>query len=77
MYTVTMAFDGQSKDLHIIADIFSLDDVYLAGKSPLLVRNKLLNLWDILPKTSKSSKLWDIGENFHLIGLSNKNAHLP
>ena len=35
--------------------IFSLDNLYLAGKAPLLVREMLANFDDILPETSKSS----------------------
>ena len=31
----TMAVTGKSRNLHIVAGIFSLDTLYLAGKTPL------------------------------------------
>ena len=34
----TMAFTGQSKHLHILVGIFSLDILFLEGESPLLMR---------------------------------------
>ena len=46
--------------------MFSLDILYLEGKSPLLMRNNHVKFWDMLPETSKSSAFWDIGVNSHL-----------
>ena len=43
MCTVTMAFTGLSTNLHIMADIFSLDNLFLEGKTPLLVVDMLVN----------------------------------
>ena len=37
MYTVAMAFTGQSRNLHIMAGTFFLDTLYLTRKTPLLV----------------------------------------
>ena len=58
-----MATTGQCK---ICIGIFSLDILYLEGKSPLLMRNNQVNFGDILPETSKSSGFWDMGVNSHL-----------
>ena len=58
---VTMAFTGQSRNLHAMAGIFTLDNLYLAGKHPFQVRDMLINFADILPETSKSSACWDMG----------------
>ena len=41
--TVTMAFTGLSRNLHIMVGISSLDNLYLAGKTLLLVRDLLVN----------------------------------
>ena len=41
-------------NLHIMTGIFSLDNIYLVGKTPLLGGDMLVNLGDILPETSKS-----------------------
>ena len=38
-----------------------MDNLYLAGKTPLLVGDMLVNFWDILSETSKSSACWDMG----------------
>ena len=61
-----MAFTGQSKNVQILAGIFSLNILYLEGKSPLLMRNIMVNLGPILPETSKSSAFWDMGGNYNL-----------
>ena len=61
-----MAFTGQSKTLHILTGIFSLDILYLEGKSPLLMRNNQVNLAAILSETSKSSAFWDMCVNSNL-----------
>ena len=61
-----MPFTGQSKNLHILAGIFSLDILYLEGRSPLPMRNILVYFGDILPETSKSSASWDKGVNSNL-----------
>ena len=66
MCTVTMAFTGLSRNLHIVARIFSLDNLSLPGKTPLLVGDMLVNFGDILPETSKSSACWDMGGDSHL-----------
>ena len=65
-YIVTMAFNRQSNNLHILAGIFSLDILYLEGKSPLLMRNNNVKLGYMLPETIKSSTFWDMGVNSHL-----------
>ena len=67
---MTMAFTGRSRDLHIMAGIVSLYDLYLARKTPLLVR-------DMLPETKKCSACWDMGGNFHLTWLSSDSLYLP
>ena len=69
MGTVTMAFTGQSKNVHILAGILSLDNKYQTGKTPLLASNMLVNCRDILPETSKGSACWDLGGNSHLTWL--------
>ena len=61
-----MAVNGQSKYLHILAEMFSLDILYLEGKSPLLMRNNHVEFGDMLPETSKSSAFWDMGVDSHL-----------
>ena len=66
MSTVTVAFTGQSRNLHIMAGIFSIRNPYLAGKTFLLVRDMLVNFVDIMPETSKNSACWDMGRNSHL-----------
>ena len=50
----------------ILAGMFSLDILYLEGKSPLLMSNIQVNFGDILPETSKSSAFWDMGVDSHL-----------
>ena len=60
MCIVTMAFTGPSRNLHSMAGIFSIDNLYLAGKAPLLVGDMLINFRDILPETSKSSAYLDM-----------------
>ena len=49
-----------------LTGIFSLDVLYLVGKSPLLMRNIQFNFGDIEPKTSKISAFWDMGVNSNL-----------
>ena len=58
-----MASTDQSK---ILAGIFSLDILYVEGKSLLLMSNIQFNFGDILPETSKSSAFWDMGVDSHL-----------
>ena len=48
------------------AGIFSLGILFLEGNSPLLMRNNLVSFEDMLPETSKSSALWDMGADSHL-----------
>ena len=55
------AFTGQSRNVHIMAGIFSMDNLYLAGKTPLLAGDMLVNFGDTLPETSKSSACWNMG----------------
>ena len=43
-----------------------MDILYLEGKSPLLMSNIQVNLGDILPNTSKSSAIWDMGVDSYL-----------
>ena len=57
------------QNLHILAGIFSLDILFLEGKSPLLMRNNQVNFGDILPETGKSSAFWDMGVDSHLKSL--------
>ena len=54
------------QNLHILAGIFSLDILYLKGKSPLLLSNIQVNLMDILLETSTSSTFSDMCVNSHL-----------
>ena len=61
MFTVTMAFTGQSRSLHIMAGIFLLDYIFLAGNQLLVVGDNQVKFGDILPETSKSSASWDTG----------------
>ena len=77
MDTVTMVFSGQSRRLHIVAGIFSMDNLYLAGKTPLLAVDTLVSFGDILPKTSKISTCWDMGGNSHLTWLSIDRLYIP
>ena len=65
-YIETMAFNGQSKNVHILAGIFPLDILYLEGKSPLLMWHNNVKSGDMLPSTSKSSAFWDVGVDSHL-----------
>ena len=60
MCTVTIAFTGQSGDLHIMAGIFSLDNLSLPEKTPSLDWGILVNFLDILSETSKAvqSGIW-------------------
>ena len=62
MSTVTMAFTDHSK-MCILLQEYSHNN--LAGKTPLLVRDLLVNLWDILPETGKSRACWDMDGNKH------------
>ena len=39
--------------MHIVAEIFSLDNLYLAGKTPLLVGDMLVSFREILQKQAK------------------------
>ena len=39
------------QNLHILAEICSLDILFLEGKSPLLMRNTQVDFEDILPET--------------------------
>ena len=54
MCTVTMAFTGQSRNLHFMAGIFSLDNLCLAGKTPLLVGDMLPTLGISCQKQAKA-----------------------
>ena len=72
MCSVTMAFNGQSRNLHIMAGIFSLDNLYLAGK-PLCWSG---TCWLTL-RIGKSSACWDMGGNCHLTWLSSDRLYLP
>ena len=75
--TVMMAFTGQSENLHILAELFPLDNLYLEGKTLLLVRDMLFNFGDILPETNKSSVCWDMGGNPHLTWLFSDSLYAP
>ena len=75
MYTITIAITGQSRNLHTMAGIFSMDNLYLAGKPTFLVEDMLVNFGHILPETSKSSACWDMGGNSHLTWLSSDSLY--
>ena len=77
MCTVTMAFTGLSWNVHIMAGILCLDDMYLAGTTTMLVWDMLVNFGDILPETSKSSACWDRGGTSHLTWLSSDSLYVP
>ena len=55
------------QNLHILAGMFSLDVLYLEGKTPSLMMNIQGSDGDILPETSKSSAFWDMGVNSNLL----------
>ena len=74
---MTMAFTGQSRNLHIMAGIFALDNLYLTKKAALLAEDMLVNFGDILPVTNKSSACWDAGGNSHRTWLSSDSLYLP
>ena len=74
MSTVRMAFKGLSRNVCIMAGIFSLHDLYLTGKAPLLVGDMLVNVWDILPE---GSACWDSSANSHLTWLSSDSLYMP
>ena len=48
MGTITVAFAGQSRNVQIMAGILSMDNLYLAGKAPLLVGD--MKAWGYLAK---------------------------
>ena len=56
-----MPFTGHSENVHIIAGLFSMNNLYLTGNSPLLFGDMLVKFGDILLETSKSSACWDMG----------------
>ena len=74
--TAPMAVTGQSENVHVLAGIFSLDNLYLAGKPLLLVKDKLVNFGVTLPYTSRSNACWDIGGNSHLTWLSSDSLYI-
>ena len=43
--TVMMAFTGQSENLHIFAELFPLDNLYLAGKNSFAGQGHAVLLW--------------------------------
>ena len=75
MGTVTMTFIGQSENVHILAGIFSLDNLYSTRKTPLLVR---VNCGDILPETNNQEQcmLGDLDGNFQLTWLSIESPYM-
>ena len=77
MSTVKIAFIVLSRYLHITAGFFSFDSLYLAGKTPLLIGDMLINFWDMLPETSKSSACWGMGGDSHLTCPSSDSLYLP
>ena len=66
MSIVTMDSTGQPLNSHIIVILFSLDYLYLAGKTLYLVMDRLVNFRAILPETSKVSAYWDMCRNSNL-----------
>ena len=58
MSTVAMAFTGLHRHLHARGDIFSLDDLYLAGKTPLLVGDMPINFARNKHISGKSHLTW-------------------
>ena len=55
-----------SQNLHVIEEVFSLDNLSIKGRITLLVRDMLINFGDILPETSTSSACWDMAGNSNL-----------
>ena len=60
MSIVKIASTGQPQDVYIMPGIFSLDTLYLAGKTLLLNRDILAIFGDILIQSSKSSAILDM-----------------
>ena len=77
MSNVIMVSTGLSRNVHIMARIFSFDNLYLAGKTPLLVREMIVNIRDIPLEPKKSSASWHMGGNSHLTWLSSDSLYLP
>ena len=71
MSTMTIAFAGKSRNVHTMAGIFSLENRHLAGKSPLLVLDMLVNFGDILPETKAQGIL--ISPSLHMVILFKLN----
>ena len=72
MSTVTTV----SRNSHVAARIFSLNNLYLAGKNPLLFGEMLVNFRYNQPETSKSSACWDMGGHSHLTRLSTNSLYV-
>ena len=70
MSTGTTAITGifwQEFSHWIIYIFLYIYNLYLAGKTPLLIGDMQVNLVDILPETSKSSACWDVDGNSNLL----------
>ena len=82
MATVTMAFTCFLANLEICilwqeGPNFSLDNLYLAGKVPLLVGDMSDDFLDILPKTKKGSACCGMAGSCHLTWMSSDSLYLP
>ena len=58
MSTVTMAFTGLPRNLHIEAGIVSLDNLHLAVKTPLLVGDMLVYFGTSCQEQAKAVHTW-------------------
>ena len=75
-FNITEHATCEQRDWSLII-CFSLENLDLAGKTPLLVGDILVNFEDTLTETSKSSACWDMGGNSHLTWLSSDSLYLP
>ena len=75
MCTITIAITGQSRNVHTMAGIFSMDNLYLR-ENRFLVEDMLVNFGHFLPETSKSSACWDMGGNSYLTWLSSDSLYM-
>ena len=49
------------ENMHSTKNVYADSILSVAGKTPLLVGDMLVNFWDILSEASKSSASWDMG----------------
>ena len=55
---------GHSRNLHIFAEIFSMDKLYLAGKTPLLVGDMLVNFGFLAARNKQKQCMLGSGWEF-------------